>query len=157
MSKNDLGCRTQAGTRWLCCREANYWWCVSAGGMWESMPAMQPPPAATKPPAAISLPGRRLKQVSTLHIISLVGGKTILSLMDIRGIFSDVSRLDQQSIQCSGRQVCVPGNLVTRAAARCDHRRLVAGCLLFLRNSALYNISENKHQEIPRKFLLKIP
>ena len=70
MSKNDSGCRTQAGTRWLCCREANYWWCVSAGGMWESMPAMQPPPAATKPPAAISLPGPRLKQVSTLHIIS---------------------------------------------------------------------------------------
>ena len=129
MSKNDSGCRTQAGTRWLCCREANYWWCVSAGGMWESMPAMQPPPAATKPPAAISLPGRRLKQVSTLHIISLVGGKTILSLMDIRWIFSDVSRLDQQSMQCSGRQVCVPGNLVTRAAARCDHRRLVAGSL----------------------------
>ena len=28
--------------------------CVSAGGMWESMPAMQPPPAAAKPdqPAA---------------------------------------------------------------------------------------------------------
>ena len=135
MSKNDLGCRTQAGTWWLCCREANYWWCVSAGGMWESMPAMQPPPAAaTKPPAAISLPGRRLKQVSTLHIISkkevrLVGGKTILSLMDIRWIFSDVSRLDQQSMQCSGRQVCVPGILVTRAAARCDHRRLVAGSL----------------------------
>ena len=91
--------------------------------------------------------------------IRLVGGKTILSWMDIRWIFSDVSRSAINALQCPAGS-CAWRRLVISSAEQLRGLTTAAwshDVFLLLRSSALYNISENKHQEIPRKFLLKIP
>ena len=71
--------------------------------------------------------------------------------------------LDQQStinaLQCPAGS-CAWRRLVFSSAEQLRGLTTAAwshDVFLFLRSSALYNISENKHQEIPRKFLLKIP